>query len=369
MKKFYFLTLALICAIVANAASIPSGTKLYLTPNSNWKVDNARFAAYFFGDGEAWASMSAVDGETDLYEVTTPGTGKNYTNVIFCRMNPSATANNWNNKWNQTADLTYDGTNNWYTVKSGTWDNGGGTWSFYGETEDVLLTITTTPSSVYVGDVVTINVEVKNQPEGSTIQIDVNGDVTTGTTTTWTAAEAGTYTVKATCMNGTEELASVETSITVYKKNSVYITGSFTNPAWDPGAAEEFTYVEDQDHYYYFVSSTSAVQFKLSRTQGTWDDFNGQAIYANMTAADTEYSYSEATTDMNLPAGEWYIIVNLTTKKIQYTADDKLTSVEETLVDENAPVEYYNLQGVKVANPENGLFIKKQGSKATKVVL
>ena len=45
------------------------------------------------------------------------------------------------------------------------------------------------------------------------------------------------------------------------------------------------------------------------------------------------------------------------------------TGIEDTMVDENAPVEYYNLQGVKVANPENGIFIKKQGAKATKVVL
>lgn len=35
----------------------------------------------------------------------------------------------------------------------------------------------------------------------------------------------------------------------------------------------------------------------------------------------------------------------------------------------NAPVEYYNLQGVKVQNPENGLYIKKQGKKVSKVVL
>lgn len=34
--------------------------------------------------------------------------------------------------------------------------------------------------------------------------------------------------------------------------------------------------------------------------------------------------------------------------------------------DANAPVEYYNLQGVKVVNPSNGIFIKVQGSKATK---
>lgn len=38
-----------------------------------------------------------------------------------------------------------------------------------------------------------------------------------------------------------------------------------------------------------------------------------------------------------------------------------------TVADENAPVEYFNLQGVPVANPENGLYIKRQGKTVTKV--
>ena len=37
--------------------------------------------------------------------------------------------------------------------------------------------------------------------------------------------------------------------------------------------------------------------------------------------------------------------------------------------DANAPVEYYNLQGVRVANPESGLYIRVQGKKATKVLV
>ena len=44
-------------------------------------------------------------------------------------------------------------------------------------------------------------------------------------------------------------------------------------------------------------------------------------------------------------------------------------SAIESIAADNAAVEYYNLQGVKVAKAENGLFIKKQGGKATKVVL
>ena len=45
------------------------------------------------------------------------------------------------------------------------------------------------------------------------------------------------------------------------------------------------------------------------------------------------------------------------------------SAVESVGVDNNVPVEYYNLQGVKVANPEKGIYIKRQGSKATKVIL
>lgn len=55
--------------------------------------------------------------------------------------------------------------------------------------------------------------------------------------------------------------------------------------------------------------------------------------------------------------------------KVKVTNEDILTGVEDIAVDANAPVEYYNLQGVKVENPSNGIFIKKQGTKATKVVL
>ena len=35
-------------------------------------------------------------------------------------------------------------------------------------------------------------------------------------------------------------------------------------------------------------------------------------------------------------------------------------------VDPNAPVEYYNLQGIRVDNPENGVYIRRQGNMATK---
>ena len=45
------------------------------------------------------------------------------------------------------------------------------------------------------------------------------------------------------------------------------------------------------------------------------------------------------------------------------------TGIDSVNSEVEAPAEYYNLQGVKVANPAKGLYIKKQGDKATKVIL
>ena len=54
----------------------------------------------------------------------------------------------------------------------------------------------------------------------------------------------------------------------------------------------------------------------------------------------------------------------------KYTLAADFTGINNVIADadENAPVEYYNLQGVKVEKPENGIFIKKQGAKATKII-
>lgn len=50
-----------------------------------------------------------------------------------------------------------------------------------------------------------------------------------------------------------------------------------------------------------------------------------------------------------------------------------LTGVAESGIEDieaaDAPAEYYNLQGIRVADPASGLYIKRQGNKVTKVIL
>ena len=56
-----------------------------------------------------------------------------------------------------------------------------------------------------------------------------------------------------------------------------------------------------------------------------------------------------------------------------FSVDDNgiISSVEDVAAatDAEAPVEYFNLQGVRVLNPSNGIFIKKQGKKVTKIAI
>ena len=111
------------------AASNASAKTLYLKPSSDWKTDNARFAIYAFGSGEAWYSMSVVSGDAGYYQATVDD---KYPQVIFCRMNGSTSENNWNNKWNQTQDMPVESDKNLCLITDGVWDNNG-TWSVYGQ--------------------------------------------------------------------------------------------------------------------------------------------------------------------------------------------------------------------------------------------
>lgn len=55
--------------------------------------------------------------------------------------------------------------------------------------------------------------------------------------------------------------------------------------------------------------------------------------------------------------------------KLFYKGNDG-SGVQNIVVDDgNAPVEYYNLQGVRVANPANGLYIVRQGNKVSKRII
>lgn len=92
-------------------------------------------------------------------------------------------------------------------------------------------------------------------------------------------------------------------------------------------------------------------------TTGVAYDIAGNLYATDLSGYFQAFAPAKASNTCTTPANEVLVVA------------DTMTGIADIAVDANAPVEYYNLQGVKVENPANGIFVKKQAGKATKVVL
>ena len=118
MKKFLTLFSVLLSVISLNARVI------YLVPN-DWKSDDAALFVHSWGSGSDIAGqMTKVTENLYQYEI-----GDN-TNCLFVRQSPDlGTTINWENKWNQTADLAVPADKNCYTITG--WGPNDGAWSVH----------------------------------------------------------------------------------------------------------------------------------------------------------------------------------------------------------------------------------------------
>ena len=108
--------------VIASGGTID---KIYFKPSSNWQEANARFAVWVWktgADGE-WKDLVK---EGEYYVCDNPNGADN---VIFVRMNPGTTENDWgDNIWNQTGDISIPAGKDTFVLNAGEWDNATGTW-------------------------------------------------------------------------------------------------------------------------------------------------------------------------------------------------------------------------------------------------
>ena len=97
------------------------------------------------------------------------------------------------------------------------------------------------------------------------------------------------------------------------------------------------------------------------KTTKEWTPAAAEAAYADETPA------AKPVASVTFTCGSTQTHFN--TVKVDYSQD--LTGVDSIVAgdDENAAVEYYNLQGVRVQNPANGLYIVKKGNKVSKQLI
>lgn len=104
-------------------------------------------------------------------------------------------------------------------------------------------------------------------------------------------------------------------------------------------------------------------KIKLSATVGTVTESGSWEMPAVAPAAEATEATGKSVTFTATATN------NIQTMKVIVVPDGQSGIESVVAADENAPVEYYNLQGVRVANPTAGLYIVKQGSKVSKAII
>ena len=266
-----------------------------------------------------------------------------------------------------------------------------------------------------------VEVAISCATEGATLSYTIDGGEAIEYTAPFTVTEA--CTIVATATNGTDTKTSGEavftfvepvsfgyvTKVTSGKKYLIVAESADMKVAATPLSGNYgyigVTDVTPENGYIKLASDVNA--FTITETTGgyTIQDSNGKYLYqtgsynsfnvAEENPADGSEVWTIALnndgtgsmTITNTSVGKWIQFAtnynsygsydSLQTSAIlprlyeegATAMEDPVVGVEAVGVDANAPVEYYNLQGVKVENPAGGLFIKHQGTTATKVIL
>lgn len=133
---------------------------------------------------------------------------------------------------------------------------------------------------------------------------------------------------------------------------------------------------EGYEAYPYFRTPNN----KYMTVQVEGEDGNKMSVDYLSGYVSTDYTYIYKCTEEEIAEGydQYYVYLNVSgyvgdTASLDMTLvfgyNDTITGVANIEASENAPIEYYNLQGVKVTDPSNGIFIRRQGNKISKITV
>ena len=192
------------------------------------------------------------------------------------------------------------------------------------------------------------------------------------------APEAGKFTVKVDLVNMTMTLTKdgdepIVPPVTDELPAKVYLVGAVTD--WAVNDAYLFT---KNGNVYTLECEMPEGAWKI--WNGTWDwSFGSQAEVANGVDTDAWFNAGEGADYTTAAAIVGKIgLITLTVTDGSAVEGSAIPAVLNVTVDTSAVAEvevaegeavYFNLQGQKVANPENGIYVKVVNGKATKVVV
>lgn len=158
-----------------------------------------------------------------------------------------------------------------------------------------------------------------------------------------------------------------------------YKVGDFTDQTAPVTFTGNITADKGYEEYPYFMNGTNYMTVTM-QVDGGDSSYSVEYFYGYENVKYT-YVYKSSAEEIAKGYYEYYVYLNLGGYVGSTGVMDSYwvygynmhgsgdSGVAKIVDDSDAPVEFYNLQGIKVANPSNGIYIRKQGSKVKKVVI
>ena len=140
----------------------------------------------------------------------------------------------------------------------------------------------------------------------------------------------------------------------------LFLSSSASAPGWTYRFYKDNTVTISAETGY----KIEGIEFKATNLGNASVQFTGNGQFNNNVWTSSD---NEAATEVVITKTESGNNPTISTMTVYYLVNETVGVNEITNV--NAPIEYFNLQGQKVLNPSNGIFIIRQGDKTSKVVI
>lgn len=140
--------------------------------------------------------------------------------------------------------------------------------------------------------------------------------------------------------------------------------------------AEKFAEAKENDKVTIYLTRNTGKgsgQIEVQTINGLSLDMNGNGTNTDgsgkLVSGATEVAYTLNASDMELLKNHGLLIKGLAITVTKVALMDMGVSGIDEVIEEDTPVEYYNLNGMKVIEPSAGIYIRRKGNNVTKVVI
>lgn len=170
----------------------------------------------------------------------------------------------------------------------------------------------------------------------------------------------GSWTVK---VNSEMNQATFSTTTPRPDSAVLYLRGSMNE--W--GAVDDWKFETTDGEHYVLNDKTLTTAYTFKVADAGWGTYNFGSVRDMV--PDTSYTLTRGSSSGDCSIAQDFtgnITFNLTTYEFRLESSTGIEGIETA---EDAPAVYYNMQGVRVDNPENGMYIVRRGGKTFKTVI